>query len=285
VPAGGDSARPRSLLMTFFGAFVRDLGGWVAVADLIGLMAGLDLDEQAVRSAVSRLKRRGVVVAERRGGAAGYRLTGEALAILEAGDARIFGRPAAAAPEWLLVSFSIPEAQRAQRHRLRTRLEWLGLGTVAPAVWIGPAHVEPEVRALVAEFGLAERVELFRAEHAGFTPAADALARWWDLDAIAAEYRAYLAAWHAPLARLRRQRHPLAPAEAFAAHLRQLDAWRRIPFHDPGLPASALPGDWPGAHAWEVFRALDRRLSRAALRHVEARVGRPAPTPALRQRS
>src|SRR3954469_2497777 len=218
VPAVADSARPRSLLMTFSGAFVRDLGGWIAVADLIGLMAGLDLDEQAVRSAVSRLKRRGVVVAERRGGAAGYRLTADALAILEAGDARIFGRPAAASPAWLLVTFSIPEAQRAVRHRLRARLEWLGLGTVAPAVWIGPAHVEAEVRGLVAEFGLAGRVELFRAEHAGFTAAPDALARWWDLDAIAAEYRGYVTAWRPQLARWRRR--PPAPAAAFAAHLR-----------------------------------------------------------------
>ena len=60
------------------------------------------------------------------------------------------------------------------------------------------------MRALVAEFGLGGRVELFRAEHAGFTPAPEALARWWDLDAIAAGYRAYLGAWRPPLL-------PLAP--------------------------------------------------------------------------
>jgi DNA-binding transcriptional regulator PaaX len=35
-----------------------------------------------------------------------------------------------------------------------------------------------------------------------------------------------------------------------------------------------LPADWPGAHAWDVFRALDRRLGPAALRHVEARTAR-----------
>jgi phenylacetic acid degradation operon negative regulatory protein len=271
VPAVADSARPRSLLMTFSGAFVRDLGGWVAVADLIGLMADLDLDEQAVRSAVSRLKRRGVVVGERRGGAAGYRITAEGLAILEAGDARIFARPApAAGAPWLLVSFSIPETQRALRHRLRARLEWLGLGTVASATWIGPAHAEPEVRALVAEFGLAGRVELFRAEHAGFTPAPDAVARWWDLDAIAAEYRAYLDAWRPALRRARR-RAP-GPGEAFATYVRQLDAWRRIPFHDPGLPAAALPADWPGAAAWALFAELGERLRPLALRHVAERV-------------
>src|ERR1700754_66522 len=100
--------------MTFFGAFLRRLGGWIAVADLIALMAELDLDAQAVRSSVSRLKRRGVIESERRGGAAGYRLTARGEAILRAGDARIYGRPRAAGDAagrdgfaWLLVVFSI----------------------------------------------------------------------------------------------------------------------------------------------------------------------------------
>src|SRR4051795_10141886 len=64
-------AVPRSLLMTFFGAFLRRLGGWIAVADLVALMGDLGLDEQAVRSAVSRLKRRGVIAPERRAGGGG----------------------------------------------------------------------------------------------------------------------------------------------------------------------------------------------------------------------
>src|SRR4051812_17418653 len=83
-------AVPRSLLMTFFGAFLRRLGGWIAVADLVALMGDLGLDEQAVRSAVSRLKRRGIVAPERRGGAAGDRLTTRGEASLEAGGAARF---------------------------------------------------------------------------------------------------------------------------------------------------------------------------------------------------
>jgi phenylacetic acid degradation operon negative regulatory protein len=263
---------PRSLLMTFFGAFLRGIGGWISVAALFSLMAGLELDEQAVRSAVSRLKRRGVIAPERRDGAAGYRLTEHGEAILEAGDARIFGRDGGGrAGEWILVVFSIPEERRALRHRLRTRLQWLGLGTVAAGVWIAPAHAEGEVARVVDELNVGGHVELFRGRHLG---ASAAVADWWDLDAIAAEYRAYVEEWEPALARAAR-----TPAQAFADHVRQLDAWRRIPFHDPGLPSSALPADWPGAHAWQVFRALDRRLSAAALRHVEARVSRRAAPP------
>ncbi|HEY2636019.1 MAG TPA: hypothetical protein VGI54_01410, partial [Solirubrobacteraceae bacterium] len=64
--AVAEAARPRSLLLTLFGAFVRDVGDWLAVADLIGLLSAVGLDEQAVRSAISRLKRRDLVAAERR---------------------------------------------------------------------------------------------------------------------------------------------------------------------------------------------------------------------------
>jgi phenylacetic acid degradation operon negative regulatory protein len=248
--------------MTFFGAFLRRLGGWIAVADLIALMADVGLDAQAVRSSVSRLKRRGVIESERRGGAAGYRLTPHGEAILRAGDARIFGAAPIAAPisagpdepAWLLVVFSIPEAQRALRHRLRSGLAGLGLGTVAPAVWIAPAQLRDEIGRLVEELGVADRVDLFAAE-----PLAADAARWWDLDALAAEYSAYLAEW----AEIR--------DGGFAEHIRHLDAWRRIPFHDPGLPPSALPDDWPGAEAWRVFTSLDARLSPAAWAEVEAR--------------
>jgi phenylacetic acid degradation operon negative regulatory protein len=245
---------PRSLLLTFFGAFLRRLGGWIAVADLIRLMAEVGLDEQAVRSSVSRLKRRGVIAGERRDGAAGYRLSAHGEAILRAGDARIFGRPSEPAG-WLLVVFSIPESQRALRHRLRSGLAGLGLGTVAPAVWIAPAHVAAEVRALVDELALGDRVDLFAAEPLG----ADA-ARWWDLEALAGEYRRYLEAWE-----------PRVDGRGgLREHIRHLDAWRRIPFHDPGLPSGALPPDWPGEHAWSVFAQLDARLAPAAWAEVAA---------------
>src|SRR4051812_49488060 len=101
-------AVPRSLLMTFFGAFLRRLGGWIAVADLVALMGDLGLDEQAVRSAVSRLKRRGVIAPERRAGAAGDRVTTRGGAILEAGGARAFRPGRGGGPPGRPLVFSPP---------------------------------------------------------------------------------------------------------------------------------------------------------------------------------
>ncbi|MFE0012905.1 hypothetical protein [Streptomyces erythrochromogenes] len=49
--------RPSSLINTVYGAFLRRLGGWISVADLLTLMAELDVDGPAARSAISRLKK------------------------------------------------------------------------------------------------------------------------------------------------------------------------------------------------------------------------------------
>src|SRR4051794_41716153 len=118
-------AVPRSLLMTFLGAFLRRLGGWIAVADLVALMGDLGLDEQAVRSAVSRLKRRGVIAPERRAAAAGDRLTARGEAILEAGGARLFRRGGGGGREGVVGVFSLPPARGALRPQLRPRAPWV----------------------------------------------------------------------------------------------------------------------------------------------------------------
>jgi len=129
------------------------------------------------------------------------------------------------------------------------------------------------VRLLVGELGVEEHVELFIARHLGVSATPGAIARWWDLDAIAGEYRGYLAAW-TPRVQAWRAGGRADPPAAFADHVLQLDAWRRIPFHDPGLPAHALPGDWPGGAAWALFTELTARLRDPALEHSQGTIAR-----------
>ncbi|GAB3474845.1 PaaX family transcriptional regulator [Nocardiopsis coralliicola] len=276
--AAGDAAdrrtrRPRSLIVSFFGTYGRTLGGWVSVAALIALMEDLGVDAQGVRSAVSRLKRRGLLTAERSGGAAGYRLSAEGLRILGDGDRRIFDPGAGgggAGGEWVLVVFSVPESERALRHRLRSRLTWLGFGTVAAGVRVAPAHLAGEARRAIAELGAGDRVQLFtgRWEDIAGGGEADAAAHWWDLPALAAMYRAYLAEYAPLLEQWRRS--PGSGADAFAAHLQAVDEWRRMPFLDPGLPPHLLPAGWPGTRAAQVFTGLHTLLRAPALAHVRA---------------
>src|SRR5690348_7086949 len=102
----GPPARLRHLIITVYGLYARPDGGWLSVATLIRLLADMGIDEPAARSAISRLKRRGILESRRYGGTAGYRLSAEAQAILREGDERIFRRRrASAADGWVLAVF------------------------------------------------------------------------------------------------------------------------------------------------------------------------------------
>ncbi len=180
---------PRALIVTMYGLYARESDGWLSVAALVKLMAQLGVDEPAVRSAISRLKRRSVITPERVDGSAGYTIGEHTRRMLELGDRRIFDRKQAALSDgWLLAVFSVPEAERDKRHLLRSRLAWLGFGTVSSGIWIAPRHLEDEAREVLAGAGFGPYVELFRADHLGFGAVTDKIAGWWDLAELDALY-------------------------------------------------------------------------------------------------
>jgi phenylacetic acid degradation operon negative regulatory protein len=254
---GGDatarSARPRHLIVTVYGLYARSGGGWLSVAALIRLLAELGVDEPAVRSAISRLKRRGILEAQRQAGSAGYRLSAEAVAILREGDARIFRqRRATLADGWLLAVFSVPEAERHRRHVLRSELTRLGFGMVAPGVWIVPAHPQDATAETLRRLGLDAYADLFHADHLAFGDPAGKIRRWWDLDELERRYEAFIRAYEPTL----EGTGQYSGGEAFAQYVRVLTDWRQLPYLDPGLPAELLPEGWIGLRAAEEFFAL-----------------------------
>lgn len=265
---------PGSLIITFYGAYGRTLlpGGRVPVASLIRLMGAVGVDPPAVRSAVSRLKRRGLLHPERsRGkGGAGYALSPAARQLLEDGDQRIYRQPQPDG-QWLLAVFSVPESERGQRHLLRSRLTKLGFGNVAPGVWVAPSHLEEETRHTLRRLELDAYVDLFLGTHSGFSATEQAVSTWWDLDTIAALHQEFLQtqepvlrAWSGQLPPLPSPGRPadeIEPREeAYRDYLLALDSWRQLRYADPGLPATVLPSDWPGTRSGEVFTALHELL-------------------------
>jgi phenylacetic acid degradation operon negative regulatory protein len=265
-------AQPRALIVTIYGLYARDADGWFSIAALIKLMAELGVEARAVRSAISRLKVRGLLESRRVDGGAGYGLSAAGQKILADGDRRIFGRPTASGNDgWLLVVFSVPEHERARRHALRSRLAWLGFGTVAAGVWIAPAQLAEETRDMLSADGLAAYVNLFTAGSLAFSDVADKIGDWWDLDRLEQLYQAFIDVAAPVLARWQRA-HPdldrTDSGQAFADYVRILTAWRRLPFLDPGLPPEYLPPDWHGARAGELFGRLRNLLSGPARAHV-----------------
>ncbi len=286
--SGSWSAQPRALIVTIYGLYAREAGGWLSVAALIRLMAALGADEPAVRSSISRLKQRGILEPVRAGGAAGYALSGAGTEILAEGDRRIFEPPRAPLSDgWVLAVFSVPEQERRRRHALRSRLTWLGFGTVSAGVWIAPGHLAGETSEVLRRHGLSGYVDLFRADYLAFGEVRELIGRWWDLERLAREYRAFLAGAAPVLARWEPggagqpdgtgQRGGPADRDrqAFADYVGVFTAWRRLPFLDPGLPAELLPGRWPGLAAAAAFAALRERLAGPAREYVLAATGQP----------
>jgi phenylacetic acid degradation operon negative regulatory protein len=263
--------------------YAREAGGWLSVASLIRLMAELGSEEPAVRSSISRLKQRGVLESRREDGAAGYALSRRGHAILAEGDQRIFDRPRARLSDgWLLAVFSVPERERSRRHALRSRLAWLGFGTVSAGVWIAPGNLASETAEVLERHRLAGYVDLFRADYLAFGDVAEQVPRWWDLNRLQGLYQAFLEDSAPVLARWDSARRdgsrpdsprPDLAGEAFADYVRALTAWRRLPFLDPGLPAELLPSGWNGLQAAAAFAAIRERLAGPARAHALALIG------------
>ncbi len=281
------AAQPRSLIVTIYSLYAREAGGWLSIAALIRLMAELGVEESAVRSAISRLKQRGLLEARRVGGAAGYGLSARGSAVLAEGDRRIFRRPrASAADGWLLAVFSVPENERTRRHALRSRLTWLGFGSVSAGVWIAPGQLAGEAMDVLEADGLSGYVTLFSAGYLAFGDVRQEVGRWWDLRRLEQLYQAFIDSAAPVLARWQGtgpgggQRAGKGPGtghgtsgQAFADYVRVLTAWRRLPFLDPGLPAELLPADWNGMRAAELFDRLRAVLGDLARQHAAEVMG------------
>ena len=270
----------QQLILTIYGLYGRRGGSALPVSVLIDMLGDLGHDAPGVRSAVSRMKAKGVLNSVRSGGAARYELSPRSLEMVQEGDERIFA-PHREEPDgrWVLAIFSVPESLRERRHQLRAELARLGFGSMSAGVWIAPAVVREGARRRLEDRGLAEYVEFFTGEYPEGPDMRAKVAQWWDLDALAAQidefldyYGGSLAAWTervgddvdgalaASDAEVRR--------DAFRYYVPMLTLWRRLPYRDPGLPLKYLPKDWRGPEARQTFFGVHGLIAPLAEAHA-----------------
>lgn len=263
----GRGARLAQWIITIFGLYARAEGNWLSVAAVVDLMADLGGEGQAVRSAISRLKRRGVLISQRHHDAAGYSLASLTLEILAEGDVRIFERSRATVDDgWVMVVFSVPESEREKRHSLRTTLTRLGFGTAAPGVWLAPGNLLDETRHTLERRELSGYVDIFSGQYFAFGDLRSKVRSWWDLDELARLYAEFLQYYRPILYQTTAE--GITPQQAFQIYLPMLTQWRRLPYRDPGLPLSLLPPAWNGEAAGELFDQLNTVLSPLAQQHA-----------------
>ena len=252
--------RPQALLVTVLGRHLQERQGLaVGAGTFIAVLEQLGVSEQAARSTLTRMVRRGLLNRQQHGRRAYFTLTRESRALLLEGRGRIFAK----APvrqrwdgRWTLLSFSIPESRRDERHRLRARLAWNGFGLLRDGLWLAPGSVE--VGRLIADLGLEKHVDVFAAHALAPTDVAELVERAWDLDDLRARYGAFTRRWSA-------HRVP-APAGDLATQVCLITEWRHIIREDPLLPADYLPTDWPALEAARLFHRLHDRYSPGAAR-------------------
>ena len=256
------TASARSTLLTVLGEFVHPHGEGVWTSTLVAALAALDIEEKSARQALTRTAGEGLLGSSRHGRRVLWELTPAGKALLEEGTQHIYGfmrEPLAWDGRWLVVSVAIPESQRRLRHRLRTRLTWLGLGTPTPGLWVSPdATKAPLVREVVADLGLEDRAFAWAGPVADTGDERLLVAQAWDLDDVERRYLEFLEEFATREAR--------DDGEAFVAQVQLVEAWRRFPFLDPALPRELLDHDWPGPRAAAAFHDRHRRWEPGAQR-------------------
>ncbi len=254
-PATTNSAsqvQPRSAIISLFGGWLVFMDNWIAIADLVALMETLNLEGPAVRAAVGRLKKRGLLEATTKEGIAGYSATTELQAVLDKGESRIFSTevPADLSDGWVLAIFSVPESKREQRRQLRNQLTSLGFGPIASGVLMAPSRVEADAKDLMVRNGLDQYVHFFRSDHVGFGPITELVETAWDSEQLGLEYMRFNERNHKATELTVASATP--NRQAFISCMQALEDWRPLSYRDPGLPDEI--------HAFAAERRMARKL-------------------------
>ncbi|GAA1791439.1 PaaX family transcriptional regulator [Planosporangium flavigriseum] len=254
------SASARSILLTILGEFVLPRGGEVWTGTLVDALDALDIEEKSARQALARTAAEGLLTSTRHGRRVRWNLTPAGDRLLREGTDRIYGfmrRPHGWDGRWLVLTVGVPETQRQLRHRLRTRLTWLGLGSPAPSLWVVPdASKEAAVRDIIRELDLTDRAYAWTGPSAGIGDAAKLITDAWDLDDVEKRYLTFIERFEGLTVS--------SDQEAFVNQVLLIQEWRLFPFLDPDLPAELLDHDWPGPRAAAAFHDLHDRWHRRA---------------------
>lgn len=253
LPAAGC----RSVLITLLGRYLAGKGLAAYSGTFIEVLGQAGFTHHAVRSALARMVPRGQLERHRLGRRTYFAPSPSMERLLLDGRRRIYETDPVLRSwdgQWTLLSFSLPERRRAERHRLRVRLAWAGFGSLRHGLWVAPGH--HETGALVEGLPVQDEVSSFHGRLHAPTSAAQVVHRAWDLDAMAQAYRSFIARWSGPV--------DASDMPVLARHLWLVTDWRLLLRETQPLPAEVLPLDWPASDAVQCFTELDRRWTPAA---------------------
>lgn len=238
-----------SFIVTVYGDAVVPRGEVLWTGSLIEICAKVGISENLVRTATSRLVAAGRLTGEKQGRRSYYRLAESARDEFAEASRLLY----AAEPlplNWVVLYAPNLTEEEARRHRM---------ARLGGDVWLCPERGEglPPTEITFATTLPTEPKELA------------VLAGFWDLTALQARYRDMLTRFQ-PLADWLAGGGELTGWEALTARLLLVQVYRSALLRDPCLPPGALPPDWTGTEARQLFRRLYLALSPTADRLIGA---------------
>jgi phenylacetic acid degradation operon negative regulatory protein len=274
LPTATLAFRPQAAILTLYGDYLLKRGGEIGIGSLIELLSSLGLSQQAVRSAVSRMCRAGLLKVRRVGRKSYYSLTKDGHQLLTKGAKRIFERKNSHWDgSWNIVTYSIPEQRRQARDRLRLELNWMGYGALTEATWISPYDLTKEVEELGESLRIRDYIQIFQARNQDLTDPKKMVSLGWDLSRIHQKYASFIQKYQPKLENHLRRRHAsetIEPSECFVERFGLIHEYRKLPFFDPDLPTELLPEDWLRPKAAALFREYHELLADKANKYFDS---------------
>ena len=286
--------RSRSLIITIFGDLIAPQTSGVWLGELIALLAPFHVNERLVRTSSFRLIEEGWLESQREGRRSRYSLTPSGLQRVQHAYHRIYDHPPAQWDGyWTMAILNSAGSAAFGRVELRRELGWEGFGSLAPGIFLHPCADLDALREVLNRLRLSDSVTVVRAQElAAFSssPLSRLTSECWSLDAVAGQYRSFLARFLPALPMLRRNKNPQV---AYVVQTLMIHSFRRVVLHDPRLPAPLLPLNWPGHSAYNLCRDIYRLTSdlapdspcRSASRHFQLATNGQLPRTICKQRT
>lgn len=159
---------------------------------------------------------------------------------------------------WTLVTFTVPEQQRAVRQRLRAALTWEGFVPLRDGLWIAPgeADLNEVLDPMHAELSESSLVAFHAHDLPNFP--LNPLARTaWNLKGALDAHTRFDECW-GDAATVDTTASPLSDLMLVGAD------WYALLRADPRLPAELLDEGWPSDRSTRIYRARRQQLAPAA---------------------
>jgi phenylacetic acid degradation operon negative regulatory protein len=247
--ARGGSAR--SLILAMLGEFTGPSDPPVRTSDLLHVLRGLGLDDQAARQAILRCVRADLIVSKRHGREAHLSLSSAGRSLAEQIQTKMRPSPPRAPWDgnWTILSVTISRKDRASRRPFYAALQCAGFGSPVPGLWVSARseHIR-RARRITEHYGLQDSSIGFVGSSLSMGLSdAELTQKAWPLDELAERHDEFIRTFAGA------DCHSLD--DTLFTYISMLHEWRRLAKQDPRLPDELNP-NWIGSRTAILFSRL-----------------------------